>query len=138
MGRPGHLQNEVMCGHEVGVGPNIHFPTSPSQVTHVTSKSGLESLTTFRPTSQILEAYSWSLHKLRREEMMVQRQGGDKAGYEEVDRERRWRERTRGSRTAHHLFGCVRYRTCVLQVLRWNSRFDHPGFYGGVCCLRER
>merc|ERR1712130_707678 len=93
MGRPGHLQNEVMCGHEVGVGPNIHFPTSPSQVTHVTSKSGLESLTTFRPTSQILEAYSWSLHKLRREEMMVQRQGGDKAGYEEVDRERRWRER---------------------------------------------
>ena len=21
-------------------------------------------------------------------------------------------------------------------ILRWNSRFDHPGFCGGVCCLR--
>ena len=74
----------------------------------------------------LLDAYSWSLHKLRREEVMVQ-QGGDEAGYEA---DRRWREntintrqikiaddkRTRGFQTAHHLFRRFRYRTCVAQV----------------------
>ena len=87
---------------------------------------GLESLTTCRPISKVLEAYSWSLHKLRCEEVMVQ-QGGDEAGYEA---DRRWREntintrqikiaddkRTRGFQTAHHLFRRFRYRTCVAQV----------------------
>ena len=51
-------------------------------------------------------------------------------------------EITRGFQTAYHLFRC---QTLPLQdlcsvycecILRWNSRFDHPGFCGGVCCLR--
>ena len=30
----------------------------------------------------------------------------------------------------------LRYGCCVLQLLRWDSLLNHPGFCGGVCCLR--
>ena len=83
----------------------------------------------------LLDAYSWSLHKLRREEVMVQ-QGGDEAGYEA---DRRWRENTWFSDCASLVQTLPLQDLCSVYcefILRWNSRFDHPGFCGGVCCLR--
>ena len=57
----------------------------------------------------------------------------------EADRERRWRENTWFLDCASLVQTlplqdlCSVYCECIL---RWNSRFDHPGFCGGVCCLR--
>ena len=96
---------------------------------------GLESLTTCRPISKVLEAYSWSLHKLRCEEVMVQ-QGGDEAGYEA---DRRWRDNTWFSDCVSLVQmsdASVTGPVYCEYILRWNSRFDHPGFCLGVCCLR--
>ena len=58
------------------IGPNIQFPTPPSQITQPKWVGESDYI-----PPNLLEAYSWSLHKLRREEVMVQ-QRGDEAGYE--------------------------------------------------------